>query len=291
MRNLISLIILLTFAIGGIANTKTNVLFIAVDDLKPMLGCYGDASIKTPAIDQLAAEGVVFTNAHCQQAVCGPSRASLLTGMRPDYTGVWDLKTRMRDVNPEILALPQHFKNNGYTTVAIGKIYDPRCVGKQYDEHSWSIPYKESAKYTYPEKYGEPGLSFYASEENNKIVEKYTKEAKAKGEKNIHGYVSQRFKPSVESADVEDGAHMDAQIANNAISYMNQLAKEEQPFFLAVGFKKPHLPFAAPKKYWDLYDREKIELAQYRKAVKNGYKKAYHNAGELYSYTDIPELT
>ncbi|TLX72780.1 sulfatase [Labilibacter sediminis] len=289
MKNLM-LAILLMLSLGGMAQKKTNVLFIAIDDLKPMLGCYGDEFIKTPAIDKLAANGVVFTNAHCQQAVCGPSRASIMTGMRPDYTGVWDLKTRMRDVNPDILAMPEYFKGQGYTTVAVGKIYDPRCVDKQYDKPSWSIPYKESAKYSYPEKYGEPGLSYFALEENKKQVEKYTKEAHAKGENNVHGYVSKRFKPSVECADVEDDAYMDTQIANNAIKYMNQLAKEDEPFFLAVGFKRPHLPFAAPKKYWDLYDREDISLAEYREAVKNGVDFAYHKSNELQSYTDIPAL-
>ena len=91
---------------------KPNVLFITVDDLKPILGCYGDPFVKTPNIDRFAKEGVVFTNAYCQQAVCGPSRASFLTGMRPDYTGVWDLETEMRNINPEILSMPQFFKQN-----------------------------------------------------------------------------------------------------------------------------------------------------------------------------------
>ena len=139
-----------------------NVLFIAIDDLKPLIGSYGYSHIHTPNIDKLAAQGTLFTNAHCQQAVCGPSRASLLTGMRPDFTGVWNLKTRMRDVNPDILALPQYFRQNDYQTVAIGKIYDPRCVDKQYDKPSWSIPYSESSQYVYPEKYGEPVSSYYS---------------------------------------------------------------------------------------------------------------------------------
>ncbi|MBS2213859.1 sulfatase [Carboxylicivirga mesophila] len=273
------------------AQKKTNVLFIAVDDLKPLIGTYGHDEVQTPNIDALAKEGVVFTNAHCQQAVCGPSRASIFTGMRPDYTGVRDLKTRMRDVNPDILAMPQYFKENGYATVAVGKIYDPRCVDKEYDGPSWSIPYRESSKYTYPEAYGEPGLSYYALKENQAKVEEFQKEAAEKGIKNVHKYVSERFKPSTECADVPDEAYMDGQIANNAIRYMNQLANEGEPFFLAVGFKRPHLPFAAPKKYWDLYKREDIKVAAYRYAVKNGVDIAYHKSGELYSYTDIPPLT
>jgi arylsulfatase A-like enzyme len=281
--------LLLNVSFGAKSQEAKNVLFIAIDDLKPMLGCYGDETMLTPAIDKLAKNGVVFTNAHCQQAICGPSRASIMTGMRPDYTKVWDLKTRMRDVNPDILSIPQHFKNNGYTTVATGKIYDPRCVDKQLDGPSWSIPYKESAAYTYPEKYGQPGLSYYALDENKRQVDKYTKEAISKGE-NVHAYVSERFKPSVECADVEDGAYEDGQIANNAIKYMKQLAKEDKPFFLAVGFKRPHLPFTAPQKYWDLYKRDEIELASFRGAVHNGVDIAYHNNGEMHTYTDIPAL-
>ncbi|MBI9063330.1 MAG: sulfatase [Marinilabiliaceae bacterium] len=279
-----------TISLAGTAQEKPNVLFIAIDDLKPMMGAYGHDFMQTPHMDDLANGGVLFTNAHCQQAVCGPSRASLLTGMRPDYTGVRDLKTRMRDVNPDILSLPQHFKANGYTTVAVGKIYDPRCVGKQYDGPSWSIPYSESSKYEYPKEYGEPALSYYALEESKAIVHKLEAEARAKGEKNIHGYVSKRHKPSVECADVRDEAYIDGQICNNALRYMKDLSREKEPFFLAVGFKRPHLPFAAPKKYWDLYQREDVKLADYQKAVKNGVNIAYHNSGELQSYTDIPAL-
>ena len=127
---------------------KPNVLFIAIDDLKPILGCYGDSIIKTPNIDRLAARGTVFMNNYCQQAVCGPTRASLMTGKRPDYTKVWDLKTRMREVNPDILTLPQYFASQGYTTQGIGKVYDPRCVDKDLDKPSWTVPYyKTDPKY------------------------------------------------------------------------------------------------------------------------------------------------
>ena len=107
---------------------KTNVLFIPVDDLKPMLGAYGDPLVKTPNIDRLAKTGTVFLNTSCQQAICGPSRASLLTGMYPDHTQVWDLRTKMRAINPNILTIPQYFKNQGYTTAGVGKTFDNRCV-------------------------------------------------------------------------------------------------------------------------------------------------------------------
>lgn len=286
-------IILLSFDLNAKSTNekqRPNILFIAVDDLKPMLGCYGSDYIVTPNIDKLAGNGAVFTNAHCQQAVCGPSRASIMTGMRPDYTGVWDLKTRMRDINPDILALPQYFRQNGYTTVATGKIYDYRCVDKQADKPSWSIPYSESTKYTYPEVYGEPAQSFYASSEAKEIVAKLEAEAREKGQ-NVWNYTAARHKPSVECADFPDEAYKDGQICNIAIDYLQELSKKKEPFFLAVGFARPHLPFSAPKKYWDLYNREEIALAEYPKAVKDGVDFAYHNSGELKSYTDIPELT
>jgi arylsulfatase A-like enzyme len=269
---------------------RKNILFIAIDDLKPVLGSYGSEQMVTPHIDKLAENGVIFTNAHCQQAVCGPSRASLMTGMRPDYTGVWDLRTRMRHVNEDILAMPQHFKNNGYTTVAIGKIYDPRCVDKQYDEPSWSVPYSESSTYTYPEEYGEPALTYYADEEAKKTVAALRKEAREKEIKNVHAYVAEHFKPSVENTDVPDDAYIDGQIANNALRYMEELSDKEEPFFLAVGFKRPHLPFAAPTKYWDLYERDEIKLADYQKPVEDGVDIAYHTHGELQSYSDIPPV-
>ncbi len=267
-----------------------NVLFIAIDDLKPLLGSYGYDQMVTPNIDRIASNGVLFENAHTQQAVSGPSRASLLTGMTPDYTGVRDLRTRMRNVNPDILALPEYFRQNNYQTVATGKIYDPRCVDKSYDLPSWSIPYKESSKYVYPEEWGEPALSYYVDMESKAIVAKYEAEAREKGIKNLHAYVSGKFKPATECVDAPDNAYMDGQIANNAIRYMEELSQSDEPFFLAVGFKRPHLPFAAPKKYWDLYQREEVQLADYQKPVKDGVAIAYHNHGELQSYTDIPEL-
>ena len=138
----VSLLGLLSFSpIIAQDKTKPNVIFIAVDDLKPLLGCYGNTLVKTPNIDRLAKMGTVFLNNYCQQAVCGPTRASLLTGMRPDYTKVRDLKTKMRDINPDILTLPQYFIGQGYTTSGVGKIFHPSCVDKKVDPQSWSVPF------------------------------------------------------------------------------------------------------------------------------------------------------
>jgi arylsulfatase A-like enzyme len=277
----------------GQAQEKKNVLFIAVDDLKPVLGCYGAEQIKTPNIDRLAKQGVVFTNNHCQQAVCAPSRASLLTGVRPDSTKVWDLKTKIRAKNPHILTLPQHFKNRGYITTGVGKIYDKRSVDRKHDGVSWSEAFAFTGDEEFVDpQFGEPVLGHYQLEETKEKVAHYTAEADSRNKKgNARSkYVMKHIKPATECADVPDNAYGDGVIAQSAIKRLKRFAGQDQPFFLAVGFKKPHLPFVAPKKYWDLYDREKLPLAPYQKFAENGPKLAYHKSGEIQSYSDIPKL-
>ncbi|MHC1705665.1 MAG: sulfatase [Tenuifilaceae bacterium] len=272
-----------------------NVLFIAIDDLKPILGCYGNQLIKTPNIDRLAARGTVFTNNYCQQAVSGPTRASLMTGMRPDHTGVWDLKTRMRDVNPNILSLPQYLISQGYSTQGIGKIYDTRCVDKQMDEPSWSVPYynyfKTEKKY-YAKETGFPAAGAYQSPQTKELIEKYKKEAKDKGivDSEVDAYVAKFVKPSVECVDVPDNAYNDGANALRAKEILKKLKADNKPFFFAVGFSKPHLPFVSPKKYWDLYNRDEMPVAEFQEKSKNAVDIAYHNAGEIRGYTDIPPL-
>ena len=261
---------------------KPNILFIAVDDLKPILGCYGDPLVKTPNIDRLASRATIFMSNYVQQAVCGPTRASLMTGKRPDYTQVWDLKTRMRDINPDILSLPQYLKENGYSTQGIGKVYDQRCVDKDFDKPSWSTPYyKVNNKYY--GVYGEPAEGRYQLAETKVLAEKYIKEALASGKtkEEANDYVQTKIKPSVESADVPDYAYTDGANTLQAIDILKQLKNSTQPFFLAVGLSKPHLPFVAPKKYWDLYKREDMPLAPYQKPTENAVDIAYHNSGEF----------
>ena len=295
MKRIIFLIIsLLFFSVNLVAQQKNkpNILFIAIDDLKPILGCYGNTMVKTPNIDRLAKMGTVFMSNYVQQAVCGPTRASLMTGKRPDYTKVWDLKTRMRDINANILSLPQHLITQGYTTQGIGKVYDQRCVDKELDKPSWSVPYyKTNNKYF--GSFGEPAEGRYQLPETKALAEKYIKEAldngKTKAEAN--DYVQTKIKPSVESADVPDYAYTDGANTLQAKDMLIQLSKSNQPFFFAVGLAKPHLPFVAPKKYWDLYKREDMPLAKFQEQNKNPVSVAYHNAGEMRGYTDIPPLT
>jgi iduronate 2-sulfatase len=268
-NNLTTLSALSAAGLAGVAvaAAQPNVLFIPVDDLKPTLGCYGDPMAKTPNIDRIAARGMVFRNSQCQQAVCGPTRASLLTGLRPDTTRVWDLKTKMRDIIPDVVTLPQHFKNNGYTTVGMGKIFDGRCCdgwGSQ-DKISWSTPFQSV-----------PGR-LYA----NKAYSSKMPSAKSN---------NQVQRPPFECADVPDNVYQDGNLGDVGAKHLARLLEEGKPFFLAVGFGKPHLPFCAPKKYWDLYDRNMIKAHPFQGKAKDSPDFAYQDCWELRGgYTGIPK--
>ncbi len=240
--------------------TPMNVLFIAVDDLRPELGCYGNSGVISPNIDQLALEGLLFERAYCQQAVCSPSRTSLLTGLRPDSTHVYDLQTHFRSNLPDVVTLPQYFKQNGYHTEWWGKIFHAALL----DSISWTT---QGMRYE-----PEDNWRAYVSEENIQIANKN----KGSG-------------PSFESVNVPDNAYPDGKIADSAIEALIRLKKKDQPFFLAVGFYKPHLPFNAPKKYWDLYNPEDIELPEHMYPPENVPEIALTNWGELRSYSDIPK--
>lgn len=272
-------------------NVKKNVLFIAVDDLKPLLGCYGDGIAKTPNIDKLAKNGTIFTSAYCQQAVSAATRASLLTGWCPDRTKVWDLKTKIRAKNPNVITLPQYFKANGYTVAGIGKIYDPREVDKQEDAASWSVDYISYEKFI-NSSFEQPAMAQYQSKEVRNLYEKYKAEAMAQGltkNNQITAFVQKRIKPTTECADIPDDAYSDGAIASGAVDFIKNYTAEK-PLFMAVGFKKPHLPFCAPQKYWNMYDEGSLPLATYQKRAANSPAFAYHNCGELQMYSDIPSI-
>ena len=240
---------------------KPNVLFIAVDDLRPELGCYGRDYIKSPNIDRIAKSGMVFRRAYCQQAVCSPSRSSLLTGTRPDTTQVWDLVTHFRDALPNVVTLPEHFKNNGYFVQGMGKIFHPSVE----DPQSWSVPW-QTAK-----------APNYANVKTDEIQDDDApKKANAKGG------------PSFEAGNVADNFYKDGQVAELAVKTLQGLKTKAQPFFLAVGFAKPHLPFVSPKKYWDMYDPAKIQLAPNPFHPKDAPEYALTNSGELRNYTNMP---
>ena len=204
-------------------NEKPNILFISVDDLKPSIGSFGDDFAVTPNIDKLSETSTVFLNNHTQLAICAASRVSFLTGLRPDKTKVWDLKTKMRDVNPEVLTLPEHFKNNGYQTIGVGKIYDPRAVDSGRDRRSWSTPFITQNQLKFSEGYKFPSGGFYQGKENRAIRSKLRQEAIEKGVSNLNKYESERYKPPYENADVPDGAYMDGAIANRAVELIDQM--------------------------------------------------------------------
>ncbi len=272
--------------------SKPNILFIAVDDLKPLLGCYGNTMVKTPNIDRLAKMATVFNKNYCQQAICGPTRASLMTGSRPDVTKIWNLTTQMRDVNPDIVTLPQYLITQGYTTSGIGKIYHPSSAIGSVDPVSWSIPYLKSKESDFPAEFGLPANGQYQLPETKaKMTPDIIAERKQKNKdlaandenpKSIKG-------PSTECLDVPDNAYQDGVNAILAKNQIIALSKSDKPFFMAVGFSKPHLPFVAPKKYWDLYNREDMPIASFQEHSKNGPLIAYHQSGELRNYLDIPE--
>ena len=232
------------------ADNRPNVLFIAIDDMKPWISPYGDKLAVTPAMDELASRGVTFDNAYCQVALSGPTRSSLLTGLNPDHTGVWWLMGSFRNNNPDIVTLPQALKNNGYETVGVGKIYHPLTdKSLRNDPLSWSKPYVKT-----------PGATY----------------ALASG------------RVATECADVPDNGYVDGVITEEAIRTMKELKDGGKPFFLGVGYKKPHLPFCAPKKYWDMYDRESMPVAEFQEMSSDPVEYAYHNSLEVKGYSDIP---
>jgi iduronate 2-sulfatase len=244
------------------APDRPNVLMIVVDDLNTTLGCYGHPDVITPNIDRLAERGTMFRRAYCQQAVCNPSRASAMTGRRPDSLKVWDLKRHFRDTFPDIVTLPQHFRNNGYFTQGIGKIFHNGNTKPQGDPVSWSVPQ------TY----------HWAPHWRDWVVPGAPPgtEPKEKG-------------APIQRLDVSDEAYWDGQIAEEAQKALRKLAMRKEPFFLAVGFWKPHLPFNAPERYWDLYDRAEITPPTNPSAPRNAVEIALHNWRELRNYAGMPK--
>eukprot|EP00913_Durusdinium_trenchii_P035296 g33026.t1 len=246
--------ILLAANMSTAAGSRPNVLFIAADDLRNDLACYGHPGVKTPNLDRLARRGVVFNRAYCQQALCNPSRSSLMTGLRPDTLRIWDLPTHFREVKPDVVTLPQHFKNAGYFTQNIGKIYHNWRQKIQGDPQSWSVP----------------AVMHFNSHGNDKPQLKSG---------SLPPNLSRA--PRCDRRDVPDNAYFDGRIADKAVAALRGIRQKRQPFFLAVGFWKPHLPFNPPKKYWDLYDRDRLPKLTNPQPPKNVPKVALHNGREL----------
>lgn len=268
--NKITLVLLCLIAIGctnrgqerGMLPEKPNFLVFFVDDLRPELGCYGEVQVHSPNIDQLAARGLRFDRAYCNVPVCGASRASLLTGARPTPQRFIGFDTRADEDLPGHISLPRYFREQGYYTVSYGKIFHHLDDSQE----SWSEP-AWRAQPTFRGTWRD-----YINPENVKGIQ----EQDEKG-------------PSTEIAvNAPDSAYIDGKTANAAVRKLRQLAAQDQPFMFWVGFLKPHLPFNAPSKYWEMYDRDEIRLADNPDKPENAPPQAMHNFGELRGYDDIP---
>lgn len=288
MKKLTCLLAILSITLGAStqAADRPNILFIAVDDLRPELGVYGQKHIKSPNIDALARTGVTFDRAYCQQAVCSPTRSSLMTGARPDTTKVWDLVTHFRVAMPDVVTLSQHFKQNGYFVQGMGKLYH----GGLNDEPSWSVAWQSPRAPTYALAENIALNARLFEEEPDDVLERNAKAGKIP--KAIQPAADRRRwrGPAFEGADVPDNYFTDGKVAELAVETLGTLSKKKEPFFLAIGFIKPHLPFVAPKKYWDMYDPAKIVLAPNKFFPIDAPAYAIRKEGsELGNYYGIPD--
>jgi arylsulfatase A-like enzyme len=231
-------------ALVGCAHRPYNVVFIAVDDLRPQLLSYGVAGMHSPSVESLSQRGATFYRAYCQQTLCNPSRSSVLTGMRPDTLNIHTLEERIQDVRPETPTLPEYFKQRGYFTIGVGKVFH------HAHPRSWSVP---------------------------QVLPSVDEDSAA-----TQG-------PAWRITDVPDEQLPDGVTATHAIEELGQLVTRKQPFFLAVGFSRPHLPYVAPRKYYDLYPLDKIALPQNAAPPRDAPPVALHNSWELRSYDDIPK--
>lgn len=269
---------------GQADEPRPNVLFITVDDLRPELGCYGSKHIHSPNIDKLAESGRLFERAYCQQAVCNPSRTSLMTGMRPDSIGVTGNHSHFRSNHPDVVTLPQHFRKHGYRAAAIGKIYhgvfpDGTSNTKwdtMGDPQSWSEPAVRFGPRYY---YTEDGIA--AAKD---VFERIYKPKNPGPDDWTKKLV---FGPATEAPDVPDGTLYDGKVAEAAVKKLQELKGKDTPFFLAVGFIKPHSPYIAPKKYFDLY--RDVDLPSTTEFPVRAPKFAGHGSEELRRYTDQPK--
>ena len=239
-------------------SARPNILFIIADDLNCAIGPYGDAVAVTPNLDRLADRGVTFKHAYCQQAVCNPSRSSFLTGLRPDKVKVDDLRKYFRESAADgdsLITMPEYFKNNGYFCQNIGKIF--HNMGETQDRRSWSI---------------------------DEVLYRGTHAADTVFANQSRGTHTPNMKaPVTEAHDVPDTVYRDGNIAEFAASAIENYSTK-QPWFLAVGFWRPHLPFVAPKRYWDLYDPKKIPAPSPTNRPDGVPEIAMHDSREIRGY-------
>ncbi|MEH6557245.1 MAG: sulfatase [Oceanicoccus sp.] len=267
LANIVTLMLLGILANTGFAQAelKPNILLIIIDDLRPMLGVYGNKLINTPNIDQLASDGYVFENAFATVPVCGASRASLLSGRKPTTNRFTTYNSRLDKDLPNAPSIPEHFKNNGYLTLANGKIFDN--FTDSVDSWSWPV-WSPTGSWTSSIPFDERGEHLQKAYLNNAA-----------------GVVG----PAFEQLDVPDASYPDGKIADKTIQDLKRLGDSGSAFFLAMGIRKPHLPFNIPQKYWDLYKKEDFTLpVTYMEKAKSTPSYAFHQWGELRQYGGIP---
>ena len=256
----------LLFSTLAWCESPPNIILIVADDLNCFIQPYGDTVAKTPNLSRLADRGLVFERAYCQQAVCNPSRSSFLTGMRPDTVQVDDLRKYFRETTEygkTIVTLPQFFKNRGYFCQNIGKMF--HNMGDTQDRQSWSI---------------------------DEVLHKGTHSADTLYYNTPKARRGEGFAkaPVSEAKEVADLVYRDGQIANLACSVLREYPDQGSPFFLAVGFWRPHLPFVAPKRYWDLYERDQIKLPTGLEQTSQIPSIALHESKELWSYGNLRDF-
>lgn len=245
---------------------KPNILFIAVDDLRPSIGCYGDELAVTPNIDRLAKRGVRFGQAHCQVAVCNPSRASLMTGLRPDMLGVWTLPIHFREAKPKAVTLPQWLRRHGYTAVGHGKIYHNPTP----DPQSWSEPIRP----VQTERGYADGWQARIREVQAKLPDDDWRKNNLRG-------------PATAAPVIDDHKLVDGARTNLTIEDLRRLGQAEKPFFLALGFIRPHLAWISPRKYWDLHDPKTLPVITDGEVTPHTPPYALSNSYELTHYMDL----
>ncbi|MEM6331970.1 MAG: sulfatase [Planctomycetota bacterium] len=279
------LVLILSSTPAVLAEDRPNVLFISIDDLKPAIGAFGDEFAITPHMDRLAGMGTAFTNAHCQQAICAPSRVSIMLGLRPDTTKVWDLHTKFRDHLPDAVSLPERFKHAGYTAVGMGKVYDFRSVDawQTMDAASWSEPYmfaQPPAGRTLGFRNPDTLAHIQAVREANPDLPR-VRSVQSKA-------IFPNGPPVSDCADVPDNAYVDGATTDLAIQQLDRFAGSGEPFFLAIGYNKPHLPFNAPERYWRLYDRDTLPMPTFTDPPKDAPPWALQPGRELRRGYDVP---
>ncbi len=261
------------------ANDRPNVLLLLVDDLKPALGCYGDSIARTPSLDKLAASGTRFDLAYCNQAVCAPSRFTLMLGSHSTSTGLYGLGSQLRQVFPDAVTMPQYFSKHGYRTESLGKVFHIGH-GNLGDSDSFSVPHFHDKVVEYLDT---------ASTDGGKL----TREEAYFSNQHLGEIKSLPRGAAFEDPEVGDEQYADGRVAAETIQRLRaakQLRdREGTPFFIVTGFARPHLPFCAPKKYWDLYDPDTLPMPEFEELPQDAPTVAGKRGGEISNYIPVPE--